>query len=106
MVDPASSNLKVPADLEQAGARLNQMADAITEKLVDLKKRLAPLDETWQDEARERYRHLQNEWDSAADGLFGVNDSVLSAISRTLNVAWDNYSECEWANIRTWTPGR
>jgi hypothetical protein len=43
------------------------------------------------------------EWNIAAEGLFGPG-GVLGQISSALNLSWNNYSECEWANLRTWRP--
>jgi hypothetical protein len=46
---------------------------------------------------------LQGEWNLAADGLFGPT-GVLGKIAYSLNLSWANYSDCEWANVKTWQP--
>jgi len=96
-----STPIAVPADLEGAGAWLNAQADAISEELAALARRLAPLQETWTGQAAADYQELQARWNIAANGLFGP-DGVLGRIAATMGVNWNNYSQAEWANTRTW----
>ena len=103
MPDPASSNLRVPMELEQAGREINAKAEVITDQLEGLKKQLQPISETWTGTAKTYYEGLQNEWNIAADGLFGPT-GVLGKIAYSLNLSWANYSDAEWANVRTWVP--
>ncbi|MGX9227921.1 hypothetical protein ACWV95_20050 [Streptomyces albus] len=44
---------------------------------------------------------MQNEWDIAAEGLFGY-DGVLGRIAHAMNINWNNYSDAEWSNVSTW----
>ncbi|WP_433385989.1 WXG100 family type VII secretion target [Micromonospora sp. KLBMP9576] len=105
MPDPASSNLKVPMELERAGHDINAKADQITQRLEDLKTQLGPISQTWTGTAKTHYEGLQGEWNLAADGLFGPT-GVLGKIAYALNLSWANYSDCEWANVKTWLPTR
>jgi uncharacterized protein YukE len=66
-----------------------------------LKSKLAPLVDIWMGLASSYYQPLQQEWNIAADGLFGPT-GVLGQIANAMNVTWNNYSECEWANVRGW----
>lgn len=91
----------VHSELETAGASINTQAQAIVDELDHLKTLLAPLAETWVGAASTYYEGLQQEWNIAAQGLFGP-DGVLGQIARALNVVWGNYSDAESANIQTW----
>ena len=101
MPDYAGDRLQVPPELELAGAKLNTMATTIGDHLNDLKTQLVPLEASWTGDAQPHYQYLQAAWNTAAHGLFGV-DGVLGEIASAVNLAWNNYSECEWANVRTW----
>ena len=57
--------------------------------------------ESWTGAAQSYYAGLQTEWNIAADGLFGPN-GVLGIIAQTMNLNWNNYTECEWANVQAW----
>jgi WXG100 family type VII secretion target len=104
MADPASSHLRVPAQLELAGQQLNGKAAQIVDQLEALIAKLAPLQDTWEGPAQSYYQGLQAEWNIAADGLFGQT-GVLGKIASAMNVSWNNYAEGEWANVRTWKGG-
>jgi hypothetical protein len=43
----------------------------------------------------------QQEWNVAAEGLFGPN-GILGEIAQAMNVNWGNYTDAEWSNIKTW----
>lgn len=101
MTDPASSNLRVPAELELAGQHLNNRADEIVGRLESLIAKLLPLQDTWEGPAQSYYQGLQGEWNIAADGLFGPT-GVLGQIAGAMNLSWNNYAESEWANVRSW----
>ncbi len=101
MADIASTNIAVPLDLEGAGAYINGQAAAITAELDALIKILAPLQDTWNGDASGYYTGLQMEWNTAAEGLFGPT-GVLGQIANAMNVTWANYSDAEFANVRTW----
>ncbi|GAA0587381.1 hypothetical protein GCM10010172_85620 [Paractinoplanes ferrugineus] len=101
MPDPTSSNLRVPAELEMAGQTLNGKAEVIVDQLQALIAKLAPLQDTWEGPAQSYYQGLQQEWNIAADGLFGET-GVLGKIASAMNLSWNNYAEGEWANVRTW----
>lgn len=101
MPDVIGSKLVVPPELQAAGTELNRQADAIVDMLDALKAKLAPLVDIWTGPAASYYQPLQQEWNIAADGLFGPT-GVLGQIASAMNVNWNNYSECEWANVRGW----
>jgi uncharacterized protein YukE len=102
MPDVSGSILTVPADLQGAGAYLNRVAATIEGELIALKHQLQPIADTWTDgRAQHYYQGLQWEWNAAADGLFGPT-GVLGQIAQRLNLIWDNYTECEWSNTKTW----
>ncbi|GAB2964991.1 hypothetical protein GCM10027280_62290 [Micromonospora polyrhachis] len=103
MPDPASSHLRVPLELELAGAEINRQAGVIVDKLEALKSKLTPIADTWQGDAKTYYEGLQGEWNLAADGLFGQT-GVMGQIASALNLSWNNYSEAEWMNLKTWLP--
>src|SRR3981081_3993300 len=88
--------------LSGAGAWLNGQATTASDDLATLKAQLAPLQEAWtQSQAASYYQGLQQEWNIAAEGLFGP-DGVLGQIAHAMNVNWGNYSDAEWSNISTW----
>jgi uncharacterized protein YukE len=95
----------VPLELEMAGGEINRRAEEISQELLDLQKRLAPItnSEAWKGSAQSYYEGLQGEWNLAADGLFGPT-GVMSQIASALNLSWNNYSDCEWQNLKTWMP--
>jgi WXG100 family type VII secretion target len=101
MPDVSGTNLVVPADLQTAGTQLNNKAQQIVDQLDSLKSQLAPLAETWTGPAASYYHPLQAEWNMAAEGLFGPN-GVLGQIANAMNLTWNNYSECEWTNVKGW----
>ncbi len=101
MPDVAGSMLQVPSDLQGAGTYINGVATQIESELIALKNQLAPLMDSWSGAAQTYYEGLQQEWNIAADGLFGPT-GVLGIIAQAMNLNWNNYTDCEWANVRTW----
>jgi WXG100 family type VII secretion target len=101
MPDVAGARLVVPAELQAAGTFINGVAAAIEGELSALRNLLMPLEDTWIGAAKTYYQGLQNEWNVAADGLFGPN-GVLGQIAQTMNLNWNNYTDTESANVRTW----
>jgi WXG100 family type VII secretion target len=95
------SRIAVPSELQAAGSTINGIAAAIEGELSALKSLLAPLQDTWTGAAQAYYQGLQNEWNIAADGLFGPT-GVLGQIAQTMNLNWNNYTDSESANVRTW----
>lgn len=96
------TSIYVGEGLGAAGTWLNTRAGAISDDLVQLKGKLAPLAESWtQSQASTYYQDLQMQWDIAAEGLFGP-DGVLGRIAHAMNVNWNNYSDAEWSNMSTW----
>jgi hypothetical protein len=102
MTYPTAGSLRVPLELEEAGSRMSTYAATIEGQLNWLKTRLAPLKDHWQGPAQSYYEELQTEWNVAADGLLGP-EGVCGDIAMALNLAWNNYTDCEWANVKTWT---
>jgi len=99
-----STPILVHADLEAAGATINAQAQTISDELAALKAQLMPLAETWYGTANTYYEGLQQEWNIAAEGLFGP-DGVLGRIAAAMDVNWANYSDAEWSNTQTWKQG-
>jgi WXG100 family type VII secretion target len=95
------SRIAVPSELQAAGSTINGIAAAIEGELSALKSLLAPLQDTWTGAAQSYYQGLQNEWNIAADGLFGPT-GVLGQIAQTMNLNWNNYTDTESANVKTW----
>jgi WXG100 family type VII secretion target len=87
--------------LEEVQYWMNYRASLITEKLSALAAQLDPLQATWSGQTATYYQGLQQEWDTAAAGLFGP-DGVLGDIARAMHIVWNNYSTAEWDNSRTW----
>jgi hypothetical protein len=96
--------IAVPALLEAAGTHINGQAAVIAGELEALKHRLLGLHETWTGSAAADYEILQQEWNLAAQGLFGGNGApgVLGEIAQAMNVNWGNYSDAEFGNVQTW----
>jgi WXG100 family type VII secretion target len=102
MTEPTAGNLRVPPELEGAGGKMSGYAQTIDDQLRTLRSRLDPLKEYWQGPAQSYYQDLQAEWNAAADGLLGPT-GVCGDIAASLNLAWNNYTDCEWANVKTWS---
>jgi uncharacterized protein YukE len=101
MPDIASSEIRVPTDLEGAGRFINARVAEMTAELHRLIGLLGPLQATWTGQAFTYFNGLQQSWNLAADGLFG-EEGVLSIIANAMDVTWHNYSNAEWANVQTW----
>ena len=95
-------------DLATAGTNINNVANTIVGQLNALIAQLQPIAETWTGPASSYYQPLQEEWNFAANGLFGTEEQggVLGEIAAAMNVAWGNYSDAEWANVSTWQPSQ
>jgi WXG100 family type VII secretion target len=96
--------IMVQTELADAGTYLNNQATAISEQLNRLAAYLNQLPEIWSGTASTYYQGLQQEWNVAANGLFGP-DGVLGEIATAMNVTWNNYSDAEWSNTQTWSHG-
>lgn len=101
MADGNLSPIAVTPELEGASGHMNSVAGHVTGELERLERLLLPLADTWKGETFTYFRGLQDEWNIAADGLFGP-DGVLSQIAIAMQTNWGNYSDAEWANSRTW----
>jgi len=101
MTYPTGDHLRVPPELEAAGGRMASYAATIDGQLSALRTKLDPLKDHWQGPAQSYYEELQVEWNVAAEGLLGPN-GVCGDIASALNLAWNNYTDCEWANVKTW----
>jgi uncharacterized protein YukE len=102
MPDVDGTPIYVSEGLSAAGGWLNSQATTAADDLATLKAQLAPLQDAWtQSQAAAYYQGLQQEWNIAAEGLFGP-DGVLGQIAHAMNVNWGNYSDAEWSNISTW----
>jgi uncharacterized protein YukE len=95
-------------DLASAGTYINNAAAQIADQLQKLITQLQPIAETWTGPAASYFQPLQEEWNMAANGLFGTEaqGGVLGDIAAAMHVAWNNYSDAEWANVSTWQSGQ
>jgi uncharacterized protein YukE len=96
--------IMVQTELSDAGTYLNNQSTVISEQLSRLAAYLNQLPEIWAGTASTYYQGLQQEWNIAANGLFGP-DGVLGEIATAMNVTWNNYSDAEWSNTQTWSHG-
>ncbi|MDX6352008.1 MAG: hypothetical protein QOF84_6798 [Streptomyces sp.] len=95
----------VTAELGDAPGQIAGQRDQVVQELNDLKGRLAPLAEEWTlSVAASDYQNAEDEWNTAALGLFG-DGGVLDQIVRALNINYANYEDAETANINTWANG-
>ncbi|MGW0298618.1 WXG100 family type VII secretion target [Streptomyces anthocyanicus] len=94
----------VGTDLQDADLRINELAGTIEHELEVLRRRLQPMIETWIAKSSSDYQALKANWDTAAVGLFGdeTTGGVLGSIAAMMRVNWNNYSEAEEANRKTW----
>jgi WXG100 family type VII secretion target len=100
-----STPISVQLDsLEEVQYWLNDRATIIMDKLQNLASQLDPLEATWSGKAQEYYFGLRQEWNTAAAGLLAP-DGVLGEIARAMGIVWNNYSQAEWDNARTWQQG-
>jgi uncharacterized protein YukE len=99
--------IMVQQELADAGPYINNQATMISDQLRSLASYLSALPETWRGGASFIYQGLQDDWNAAAEGLFGPAGGVgvLGQIATTMNVAWVNYSDAESANSQTWAHG-
>ncbi|MFI7354878.1 WXG100 family type VII secretion target [Streptomyces avidinii] len=102
MADVDGTPIYVGEGLAAAGGWLNARAGEVSGELQGLKSQLIPLADSWREShAATYYQDMQNEWDLAANGLFGP-DGVLGRIAHAMHVNWNNYSDAEWSNMSTW----
>ena len=105
-MDIENSTISVAGDLSGAGSTIIGYSNEISGELQSLVSQLSPLTSStdWQGAANDYYNNLQQEWNIAAAGLFGP-DGVLGQIANAMNITWNNYSDAEWANVKTWSGG-
>lgn len=97
------ANLRVASELEGSGAHISLIAQNIADELHALITKLQPVlaGGGWSGSAQQYFEGLEAEWNYAANGLLGP-EGVLGEIANAMHVNWNNYSEAEWANSRTW----
>jgi WXG100 family type VII secretion target len=98
------SPIVVPTTLADAGAQILAAANVIIEELNTLYNAINGLHGTWSGVAATDYQALQQEWNVAAQGLFGDGGApgVLGDIAQAMNIVAANYADGEHANILTW----
>ena len=101
MANVDGAHIVVPVDLEAAGAVINARANEMAEQLRTLWSQLETLQGVWTGSAQTYYQGLQQEWNTAAAGLFAP-DGVLGQIAAAMNVNWGNYADAAAANVTTW----
>ena len=92
--------IAVPYEVEAAGAKLNAAAEQMADELAALWRQLEVLS-IWTGQAKSYYEGLQQEWNTAAAGLFAP-DGVLGQIANAMHVTWGNYADAEASNSQTW----
>ncbi|ASW55402.1 WXG100 family type VII secretion target [Plantactinospora sp. KBS50] len=102
MPDPMGTRITVTEELASSGTTILDIATRIGTELSTLKTQLAPLHEYWAGQANVNWQDLQKKWDTAAADLMSA-PGQLGAIGNTATVNWTNYTDCETANINTWT---
>jgi uncharacterized protein YukE len=101
MTDPTGVRIKVPADLAVSGPTILAIATNIGDELAQLKSLLTPLHEFWIGAAHDGWQPLQAQWDAAAADLMAA-PGTLGQIGQTARMNWDNYTDCEASNTKTW----
>jgi hypothetical protein len=105
MASIEDSNLAVPTQLGDAGPYVRKVAGIVTGQLNTLAGQLKPLETTWTGDAYTYFNGLEQEWNAAAQGLFGDGVSypgILGDIAHRLDVAWYNYCVAQQANTKMW----
>lgn len=101
-----SSHLQVPPELAGAGGQVRTVSASLATELDTLRRKLAPLEESWTGEAHQYFTGLQQEWNLASLGLWGDGTKggmgLLPFIAHALDVAYQNYLNAELTNTRTW----
>ena len=96
------TSILVHAQLSEVGPHIHASAEEIIGELQRLIQVLEPLKDTWNiSQAADDYHVLQQEWNTAAAGLFGP-DGVLGNVAAVMNVNVANYADAEFANVSTW----
>ena len=95
------TSIQVPTDLEGASTYIRSMAETMIGQLQTLWSQLEPLQSTWTGQAQQYYQGLQDEWNTAANGLFAP-DGVLGQVGAAVGTSWTNYADAETSNAGTW----
>ncbi len=82
-----------PEQLKALSTRVDGGAQNIQAELAALRSALAPLEEEWTGQARERFRELYDQWDAGANEL----QQALDGIARLLAQAGQSYDDAERA---------
>jgi uncharacterized protein YukE len=99
MPDVENSLLQVPAELEAYGGKLLAIAQSIDEKLIWLRRQLAPVADMWISDSSGQYQSVQHEWDLAANA-FMTAEGTLGQIASLSNNNWNNYVDAEHTNVK------
>lgn len=101
----AGGQINVPQSMADTGPSILQVANAISEELLNLKTTLAPYVNAvdWQGTANESYAALQMQWDSAANDLMSTV-GTLGALGNAVVTNWGNNLTTESTNTRIWQP--
>ncbi|MEV6598531.1 WXG100 family type VII secretion target [Actinoplanes sp. NPDC051346] len=106
MPDILSSRLQVPTELENAGNSVRTISNGLAMELNDLRAKLAPLQESWTGQAYTYFTGLEQQWNLASVGLWGdgtaTNVGLLPFIAHALDKVYENYSNAEASNVKTW----
>jgi hypothetical protein len=99
------SRIMVGQDLSQAGATINNYAQQIVDEMNTVGAQVEYLREHWQGWTPQVYDPLMTQWQAAAWNLFAPaqDGGLLGAIAAAMDVTFNNYTDGEIANVRTWT---
>ena len=91
----------VGTELESMGGVLLGKAEGIDQDLAGLLIKLEALQDFWVSPAASEFAPYFANWSNAARDMFGP-DGILGQVANALNVSWNNYTECEGANVKGW----
>jgi uncharacterized protein YukE len=103
--DASGAPISVTPAVAGASQELVNRANVIIDELNALYAAISGLNGSWTGSAAADYQTLQNEWNVAAQGLFGDGGApgVLGEVAQAMGVVADNYYAAEQANIKTWS---
>ncbi len=101
MADVTGSQISVPTDLGESGSQIMGIANNITQEIVDLQNKLAPLAEYWVGTASDGHQVTQANWNSAAQALM-TDVGTLGQLASTMGANWNNYVDCQTTNTQSW----
>ncbi|MDO5030076.1 MAG: WXG100 family type VII secretion target [Corynebacterium sp.] len=81
-----------------AASDIRSTSGSINNLLGDLKKRIAPMVATWEGDSSESYQNAQRQWDSAAEEL----NVILNTIADTVSAGSDRMADINRRAAASW----